>query len=82
VQPLQLIVPPQPSDAVPHAPAGQVVAAVHPHWFALLGVPPPHVCGEVHVPQLTVPPHPFGAVPQLSAAGHVVAATELTTMPA
>jgi hypothetical protein len=44
----------------------------HPHWFGLLGVPPPHVCGAVQVPQFTVPPHPLGIVPQLSPAGHAV----------
>ncbi len=26
--------------------------------------PPPHVCGEVHVPQFNVPPHPSDTEPQ------------------
>jgi hypothetical protein len=50
-------VPPHPLGIVPQLspvfPAGQVLM-VHPHWFAV--PPPPHVCGAVHVPQLTDPP--------------------------
>ena len=65
----QLSEPPQPLGTVPHTspvfPAGQLVV-VHPHWFAV--PPPPHVCGAVHVPQLTVPPLPSGIVPQLALA--------------
>jgi len=39
-----------------------------------LGVPPPpHVCGALHVPQLSVPPQPSGIDPQfLPCAAHVV----------
>jgi hypothetical protein len=47
----------------PVFPAGHVFT-VHPHWFAV--PPPPHVCGAVQVPQLTVPPWPSGIVPQLA----------------
>ena len=38
-------VPPHPLDTVPQSsPAGHVVVVgVQPHWFGLLGVPPPHV---------------------------------------
>jgi hypothetical protein len=39
-----------------------------------LGLPvPPHVCGGVHVPQLSVPPHPSPMSPQFAPAfAHVV----------
>jgi hypothetical protein len=40
------------------------LSAVQPHTLATDGVAPPHVCGEVHVPQFT----PVRVVPQLSAA--------------
>jgi len=40
----QLMLPPQPSEAVPQlSPAGHALRGVHPHWFGLLGVPPPQV---------------------------------------
>jgi hypothetical protein len=66
-----LIVPPQPSGAVPQVwPDGHVVAGVHPH---ALGVPPPpHVCGAGQVPQLIVPPQPSEMTPHWSAAGQAV----------
>jgi hypothetical protein len=59
----QVIVPPQPSDAVPQVwPAGQLVFGVQPHTF---GAPaPPQVCGAEQVPQVIVPPQPSDAVPQ------------------
>jgi hypothetical protein len=60
---LQVMVPPHPSGAVPHAwPVGQVVAGVHPQTFGV--PPPPHVCGLVQLPQVSVPPQPSDTVPQ------------------
>jgi hypothetical protein len=60
-------VPPQPSGIVPQVspvlPAGHALT-VQPHWLAV--PPPPHVCGEAHVPQLTVPPCPSEIVPQFA----------------
>jgi hypothetical protein len=37
---------------------------VQPHTFGVLGVPPPHVCGGVHDPQLIMLPHPSDTGPQ------------------
>jgi hypothetical protein len=62
-------------SAVPQFwPAGHVVAAVHPHWFAV--VPPPHVSGPVQLPQSIVPPQPLSALPQFWPAGHVFAGVQ------
>src|SRR5262245_19720149 len=59
--------PPQPSP--PHALLVQF--GVQPQTFAV--PPPPHVCGAVQVPQLSVPPQPSEMVPQfLPCAVHVV----------
>jgi hypothetical protein len=71
----QVIVPPQPLGAVPHAcPAGQVVAGVHPQTFGV--PPPPQVCP---VPVHVAGPHaktgqPFAGVsmPQFAPIAHVV----------
>lgn len=40
--------------------------SLQPQTLGTLGLPPPQVCGDVHVPQFTVPPvlHPSGTVPQ------------------
>jgi hypothetical protein len=56
-------VPPQPLLTLSHRPLHDVTG-VHPHT---LGVPPPpHVSGDVHVPQLRFVPQPFDSEPQLS----------------
>jgi len=47
-----------------------VVVVVEPQTF---GVPPPQVCGRVHVPQLRLPPQPSAIIPQFApTAAHVV----------
>jgi hypothetical protein len=71
----QLMVPPQPSDAVPQFwPDGQDVAGVQPHWSGV--PPPPQVSGAVQLPQFSVPPQPSGAVPQFWPAGQLVAGVQ------
>lgn len=58
------IVPPQPSDAVPHvAPTASHVFVVQPQWFGV--PPPPHVSGGAHAPQSSIPVHPSDTSPQL-----------------
>jgi hypothetical protein len=48
--------PPQPFGAVPQfcpaAHACWALSGVQPHTFAMLGVPPPHVSGGEHDPQM------------------------------
>jgi hypothetical protein len=47
------IIPPQPSDTVPHSnPPGHFVSGVHPH--ASGSPPPPQVSGASHIPHETV----------------------------
>jgi hypothetical protein len=41
-----------------------VGASIHPQTLGVPGLPPPHVWGEGHEPQLTVPPQPLVTVPQ------------------
>ena len=69
----QLIVPPQPSGAMPQFwPAGHCVAGMQrPHT---LGVPPPpQVSGAAQLPQLIKPPQPSEMLPQFfPSAMHVV----------
>ena len=43
-------------------PCAAHVVGVQPHTFGV--PPPPHVCGDVHVPQLSVPPQPLLTDPQ------------------
>jgi hypothetical protein len=63
LQPPQSSVPPQLSEIVPHStPAGHTLRRVQPHWLG--GPPPPHVSGEVHVPQESVLPQRSEALPQ------------------
>jgi hypothetical protein len=61
-------VPPHPSGALPQfcpaAHAFVAVSGVQPHTFATLGVPPPQVCGAVHVPHTIDPLHPSDTEPQ------------------
>src|SRR5580700_6584480 len=45
-----------------HVRGAQLPASGYPHWPAT--PPPPHVCGDVHDPQLSWPPHPSPAGPQ------------------
>jgi hypothetical protein len=73
-----VIMPPQPSIAVPQtSPDGQVVAGLQPHWLAV--PPPPHVWGELQFPpQVRVPPQPSDMVPQLAPDGHAVRAVQTT----
>jgi hypothetical protein len=59
--PPQLTIPPQPSGTVPQLRAPQAAAAVrgvHPQTLGVEGAPPPHVCGDVQVPQSMVPLQP------------------------
>lgn len=59
---VQLRVPPQPSEIVPHdAPRAAHVAGVQPQTFGV--PPPPHVSGAVQVPHSMVPPQPSDAEP-------------------
>lgn len=61
----QVIVPPHPSDPVPHVwPPVHVVEGVHPQTFGV--PPPPQVCGDLQLPQLSVPPQPLEIVPQVA----------------
>jgi hypothetical protein len=67
VQVPQVIVPPQPSGAVPQLSAPQAWAWVFGLQMQTPGLPLQEFCAAVQVPQETVPPQPSGAVPQLSA---------------
>ena len=59
----QVTVPPHPSSCAPHSPICAHVLGLQPHVFGLPSVPPPHVSGGVHCPQLSVAPHPSLIVP-------------------
>jgi len=71
-----VIVPPQPSGAVPQFwPAGQLVAFVQPQTLGLPGFPPPQVFVPLHPGPQLIEAHPAIAgvnIPQLSPVGHVV----------
>jgi hypothetical protein len=65
---------PQLFTCVPHTCPALLHArplSVQPHWSGT--PPPPHVSGDVHVPQLSVPPQPSEKSPQFApSAWHVV----------
>jgi hypothetical protein len=66
---------PQPSSAVPQLLVPQAAAAVfgvQPQTFGFDGVPPPQVCGDVQVPQVTAGQPVAVKVPQLSPDGQFV----------
>ena len=60
---LQVTTPPHPSLCAPHTPICAQVFGVQPHVFGLPSVPPPHVSGSWHWPQLSVAPQPSVIVP-------------------
>jgi len=67
----QWIMPPQPSGCVPHfCPPAHALIGAQPHTFAI--PPPPHVCGELQLPQDTTVPQLFVALPQVLFAHAVV----------
>jgi hypothetical protein len=69
----QLIVPLQPSGAVPQIwPAGQVVIGRHPGHMLLM-----HVSPGGQIPHVSVPPQPSEMVPQLSPAGQAVSGLQM-----
>jgi hypothetical protein len=81
VQVPQLIMPPQPSGAVPQFwPVGQVVLGTHGVPQTLGVPPPPQVAGAVQVPQLSMPPQPSAMEPQFWPLGQVVSGVQPQTL--
>jgi hypothetical protein len=72
----QSIVPPQPSDTVPHWPGWQAVAGTHTHWLSAVQALP-----GGQMPQLIVPPQPLGAVPHCWPLGQVVCGAHTQAVP-
>jgi hypothetical protein len=74
------IVPPQPSDCVPHVcPPVQAIFGGQPQTFGMEGIWPPQIAGDAQVPQLICRPHPSGTMPQLSPTGQVVKGVQVHT---
>lgn len=61
----QLMVPPQPSDALPQLAFPHAAAFVCGVQTQVPGAPLQEVCGAVQLPQFTVPPQPSAALPQV-----------------